>query len=166
MRTAGLRLGAEAALYERFSLGLSAGGYPLAREGDHKQITTQLIRENAITPDISRIRARASAEARVWMLRQTVGDHRRRLGVHAGLGMVYTVDDEEALMAEGDPAFEETARQVHPTTLLGLSAEVWWGPRGLRLRYEQSPYNEVVMSDIHESKRPMWIGAEAMWALP
>ena len=155
---AGLRASGEAALRPWLSVGLSGGLYPYLGEQSHRRLTTELLEEYAIFPDLSPMRWRGMAEARIVPLTVVHKQQTRRLSLHAGLGMVQTEDIHDDLWALEE--FQSTAIQVHPMTSVGMSAEVHGETLGIRVRMERTAYVEDVMVDIEHDRKNGWVGVE------
>ena len=90
-----------------------------------------------------------------------------RTGLHAGVGVVFTRDDLQALQAENDPTALQTQEQRHPTAISGLHAEVRTDyVVGLRVKYENVRYIEVVNSTTLEMKSYRFAGMEVTACFP
>jgi len=162
--TVGLHASVDQPIRPWLRLGASGGVYPSLGQGSWSALTTQIVTEANVTPDISAIRWRASAQATWLPVRQELPGRSRLLGLYAGMGWVYTVDDLDALQSYDD---EDLATQMefHPIVSGGLMAEVWWSSWGGRVRMERASYTETISSAIDESRNPFWLGIDltARW---
>lgn len=109
---------------EIFGIELSGTFSPDFGESDWTILTKQLINENSVSPDISKVEAFGSASFQFSPIYGKVAVAGKKIvnfdifGVF-GAGVVSTKDDLKALQAEGDAAAIATETQVHPTTNLG-----------------------------------------------
>jgi hypothetical protein len=161
VRRRGLHFGLEYAPRPFFSAGFLVAGYPNFGQADWKPLTTQLVEENRVSPDLSRITARADLVARFTPLWRE-GEHiSTNAGLHVGFGAVRTVDDLEAMQAEDDPVAQSTQIELHPTLLYGLSAEMRTDyVVGFRVRAEHVVYVETVNGTTLERKNNRFFGVE------
>lgn len=146
-------LGGEVALAvgpvaEVYARGLLA---PDLGTSDWKPITTQLIAENHVSPDISKL----IAQGELGMSFNLVSSPGRRFRVplSLGLGLVRTRDDLHALQAEDEPEAQATELQNHPATCWHLGAmgrPLDWLELGVEL--SSIRYIEVIHSTTLESK--------------
>lgn len=93
-------------------------------EGDWKPITTQLVNNNQVSPDISKIEHFGTFNFQyspIYGKLAVVGSTIINFDIFAafGGGYVNTRDDLTALQAEEDPAAMASARQFHPATSFG-----------------------------------------------
>ncbi|MFH1466180.1 MAG: hypothetical protein ABIO70_17475 [Pseudomonadota bacterium] len=148
----GLSTGVELEPTPLVRVGLSGAFYPDRHDRDWKPLTTQLVENNHISPDLSPMLGRAQGVIRVLPLRMGLGKLTCTTGFGAGAGVVYTSDDLEALQQEEDLYAQATENQLHPALLYGLSSEIGgtW-VRG-RVRIERFTYIETVFSTTLEHK--------------
>lgn len=166
VRRRGLHGGMEIGPRPEVLLGARLGVYPIFNQADWKPLTTQLVEELRIAPDLSRITARGELYLRLAPLQSERGDWQSDVGLLTGVGVVRTVDDLEMLQAEGDPIAISTQTQLHRTIVLGVSGGVWWKMVGLRMDATRLHYTEVVNGETLESKRPVFLGLEMSVRVP
>lgn len=132
---------------------------------DWKPLATQLLSENSVSPDISRMTRQAQGTLRAHLLRADLDDRwRAGLGLAAGAHLVRTVDDLTAIQMEGEPSAEATAIERHVGPVLGGFAYVREDHLELRVRFERVAYVETVNTTIQENKVNLFLGAEvALW---
>ena len=124
-------------------------------DDDWKGLTKQLIEENHVSPDISKMNYAASVNVGVFPLATTREAFvvESRVGVLVSIGVVQTSDDLQALdTTSGDDRAEITQHQVHPSGGVSFVGDFWWGKNGLRLRRERIIYIEVVNATTLEMK--------------
>ncbi len=157
----GLHVGLEYAPVPVFSAGILLAGYPDLGQADWKPLTTQLVEENQVSPDLSRVMARGELVARFTPIRRE-GEHiATNVGLHVGFGAVRTKDDLTAMQAENDPVALSTQIELHPTLLYGLTAELRTDyVVGLRVRAEHLLYVETVNGTTLERKNNRFFGLE------
>ncbi len=141
---------------------------PRFGDPDHKALTTELIEEFHVAPDISLIRHRLDSTLALYPLAGGLGDWQRRAGVYAGMGLVHTWDDLEVVGAYDQPEWLATEDQWHVATVYGLAGELRREALGVGLRMERQHYTEVVGTEYLETKKTTWLAVEVSWrfALP
>jgi outer membrane beta-barrel protein len=157
---------------EVFALEISGTFSPSFGESDYKQITKQLIENNQVTPDISRIQFFGSGSAQFSPIygKLAVGGNRIILfdmfGVF-GAGVVNTKDDLVALQKENDPAALATEVQFHPTMNYGGGVRVIFS-EGFAMRIEGRglSYIEVIEGTTLEMKNNFMLLASASLFFP
>lgn len=162
VRRWGPRVGVEFAPTRHVSFSLSGTFYPDFGSGDWSALTTTLIQEAKVSPDISKVISHERVGVRVFPLHARTGIFDTYLGALVGLGFVYTQDDLEALQAEGDPDAMATERQWHLTTTWGFSADIRSPWVGLRWRFEGSDYVETLMGTTLANKSLFFLGVDFM----
>ena len=141
----GLGLGAEYSLTDAFGVQASLSWFPVTEWNHLQPMTEFLINDLMVSPDMSLMTARGAAQMSWWPLRITQDQSMSRFGIQSGVGLVHTRDDLEGMqVAPEDPVYAETANQIHPTLQLGLSAEAYRGPVGVRLSLEGMLYREQI----------------------
>lgn len=126
--------------------------------GDYKKITHQLIEENQVSPDISKI---------IWLaeLNTTFSPFYGKVAVNGrsivifdlygifGFGLAGTADDLDALQGNDDPLAEATANQVHATSNVGGGVRMAFS-RNIAVRFEarSTIFIETVNSTTLEMK--------------
>ncbi|HJN74354.1 MAG TPA: hypothetical protein QGF58_10525 [Myxococcota bacterium] len=167
LRRRGLHVGAGFAPGELVSFELSGGFYPDLGVLDWTPLTKQLVDEVHVSPDISKVIARGDLGVRIDPLSRRWKFIEARSGAHAGVGMVYTRDDLEALQAQNDPVALSTETQVHPAATVGLHAELKTDyVVGLRVKSESVRYIETVNGTTLESKALRFVGMEVVAWFP
>lgn len=163
VRPVGLHASVGLALRPWISARFTGAWLPISGEASWKPLTTQLIEEPRVSPDLSYMTGLGAAEVQISPARGASGGWERALGLTAGVGFVHTADDLALQGGAGDPSFEATASELHPTGSYGLAGELWRGAWGARLRLERVYYVEWVASEVRERKTPTWIALEATW---
>ncbi|MEZ4234858.1 MAG: outer membrane beta-barrel domain-containing protein [Myxococcota bacterium] len=153
---------------------VEASGYlsPDLGTGDYKAITHQIIEENDVTPDISKIQFFGSIAFQFSPIygKIAVGAHRIigfDLYALAGTGIVNTLDDLAALQKVGEPEAEATKSQFHPTLNYGGGARVIFGKSfAVRIEGRGLSYIEVLESTTLEMKNNFTLLAGASIFFP
>lgn len=140
------------ALAPRISTELAVGVAPRSDTGDWTALSHQMVEENGVAPDLSRIMQSLTLVARIDPVALESGRGRTRMGMTVGAGAVRTVDDLEALQRVGDDRAESTQVQVHPAGVVGIVGEHWWGRHGIRVDATSVRFIEVVSADVLEMK--------------
>jgi outer membrane beta-barrel protein len=101
-------------------------------EGDWKPLTTQLVNENSVSPDISKLTMFGSFTFQyspIYGKLAIVGRDIIFFDVYGnfGMGFTRTTDDLAALQAEGEPRAQATEFQTHPTTNFGGGLRIIFG---------------------------------------
>lgn len=150
--------GASYHLTEIFAIELSGTFSPDFGEGDWKPITNQIIENNGVTPDISKIEFFGNANFQFSPIYGKVAVGPGRIIIFdlfgvCGTGAVNTRDDLKALQKERDPAATATASQFHPTLNYGGGARIIFG-ESFAVRFEGRglSYIEVLESTTLEMK--------------
>lgn len=140
--------------------------------GDYKPITDQIITENEVTPDISKIEFYASGNFQFSPIygKIAVGDDSiinfDIYGVF-GAGVVNTRDDLVALQKEDEDIAIVTASQFHPTLNFGGGARVIFSESfAVRVEGRGLSYIEVLESTTLEMKNNFTLLAGASFFFP
>lgn len=163
-------------LTEVFGLEFQLGYSPILGSGgrndpDWKALSKQLLLENQVSPDISKLDLHGSfglAYSPIYG-KAAVG---RRIIIfdiygHFGLGFVHTNDDLLALQAEGEEAAILTQNQWHPTTVIGFGARIAFNPSiAARVEGKSVSYIETVNSTTLEMKNNFIVGAGVSFFFP
>lgn len=146
---------------------------PILGEADYKQVTKQLVNENNVSPDISRLTAIAAGTFQFSPIYGKValsGKNIINFDVYGafGMGVTRTVDDLDALQADPkDPIYAATAVQWQPTTNFGGGARVifndWFA---IRVDGRSMVYIETVGSTTLEMKNNFLFSAGASFFFP
>lgn len=154
---------------------LGGGWSPNLGRGDWKGITKQIVEENGVTPDISKIQFWADATlqfAPIYGKLAAPGNEIINFDIYGlfGTGFAQTIDDLEALNVDpndpdADPA-TSTASQFHPTLTFGAGLRVVFGKRlALRVEGKGLSYIEVIESLNLEMKNNMLFTLKASYFL-
>ena len=124
---AGGRLGYH--VTEIFAIEAEIAYSPDLGEADWKPLTQQLVDENHVSPDISKLMLISNMTFQFSPIYGKValrGNNIINFDVYGafGMGITRTNDDLNALQAEDDPIALETEVQIHPTTNFGGGARV------------------------------------------
>ncbi len=137
-----------------------------------KPITVQIVEENQVTPDISKIQFLANASAQYSPVYGKVAMGQNGIIMFDlfgtfGTGFVNTNDDLEALQAEGEEFAVATDAQFHPTLNYGGGFRVIFN-EGLAVRIEARgmSYVETLESTTLEMKNNMILQASASFFFP
>jgi len=144
----------------------------LGNEIDYKAITKQIITENQVTPDISKIQFYVNGDVQFSPIygKLAVGE-KQIIGFDLfglfGTGAVYTVDDLEALQKTGAPVAQATEPQFHPTITFGGGARVILSDSfAFRIEGRGLSYIEVIESTTLEMKNNFTLLASASFFFP
>ena len=142
----GLRVGAEFAPTSAVRLGLSVAAYPTPTHLFWSHLASEMVSEAGASPDISAPTLRATALLSAMPFAVTRGDWSVRSGLNAGFGVVRTVDELDALEADGGSSDDALATeiQIHPQGTFGISGELRHGQLALRWSGEGMTYIETV----------------------
>ncbi len=140
--------------------------------GDYKPVTDQIINENQVTPDISKIQFYANVNFQYSPIYGKVawfGSNIINFDIFGvfGTGVVNTVDDLEALQKELDPAAQVTQSQLHPTMNFGGGLRIVFSEAfAVRLEGRGLSYIEVLESTTLEMKNNFTLLAGASFFFP
>lgn len=142
---------------EIFGVELTGTFSPDFGKGDWKPITEQLVEENKVSPDISKILWTTAANfqfspiyGKFALQRGTINFD--MFGVF-GMGVVGTVDDLEALQCEGERECLDTQKQVHATSNIGGGFRIIFSKNfALRIEGRSIIYIETIASTTLEMK--------------
>lgn len=148
-------------------LGASATWYPILGQGgesdpDWTPLSKQMLLNNSVSPDISRILFQSQLNVRIHLLQAPLSDAwTGSVGMFGGVGFIATQDDLVALQDDGERAVA-TQNQIHGSSALGgfVQARTRWV--GVRLRYESDVYIETIASDTLEFKDNAMFGVELL----
>jgi outer membrane beta-barrel protein len=163
-------------LTEVFATEVQFGYAPIFGTGgeddpDWKPLSKQLLEENSVSPDISKLTAHGSAGLAYSPIygKAAVGRNIIAFDIygHFGLGFTATQDDLQALQKENEDSAIETQSQVHPTTVYGGGARVAFN-EGLAVRLEGKAmsYIETVDSTTLEMKNNVIIQTNVSFFFP
>ena len=139
---------------------------------DWKPLTTQLVEENHVSPDISKLNLFGSAcfvFSPIYGKAAISGRKIINFDIYGkfGMGATQTKDDLEALQAVGDPKTEKTMDQLHPTTNFGGGARVIFNDNlALRVEGRSMVYIETVNSTTLEMKNNFILQFSASFFIP
>lgn len=143
---------------EIYGFELDVAFSPDLGEADWKPVTKQLILENQVSPDFSRILWYSHLDfefSPIYGKVAVLGRGIVNFDVYGtfGAGAVGTRDDLEALQAENDVKAQSTASQVHPTTNIGGGLRILLNPTvAVRVEGKSLLYIETVSATTLEMK--------------
>lgn len=159
-------------LTEIFAIEANGNFSPDFGQGDWKPITQQLIHENRVSPDISKIYYEGSLDFQYSPIYGKVAVSGHKIvnfdvfGVF-GTGVVNTHDDLVALGAETDPDALATAVQFHPTTNFGGGIRVIFNQNiAARLEGRSMIYIETIQSTTLEMKNNFMLTGSVSFFFP
>jgi outer membrane beta-barrel protein len=141
-------------------------------EGDWKPLTTQLVNENSVSPDISKLTMFGSFTFQyspIYGKLAIVGRDIILFDVYGafGMGFTKTADDLNALQAEGEERAMATEFQTHPTTNFGGGLRIIFGESiAARVEARSMVYIETVNATTLEMKNNLIIQAAASFFFP
>lgn len=153
---AGVRLGYH--LTEIFAIEGELSYSPDLGETDWKPLTSQLVNENNVSPDISKLTLVSNATFQFSPIYGKValgGGNIIHFDIYGafGMGITQTRDDLRALQAEGDPIAMATEVQIQPTTNFGGGVRVVFNETlAVRVDGRSLVYIETVNSTTLEMK--------------
>jgi len=139
---------------------------------DWKPLTTQLVEENHVSPDISKLNLFGSAcfvFSPIYGKAAISGRKIINFDIYGkfGMGATQTRDDLEALQAEGDSKAIATERQTHPTTNFGGGARIIFNDNlAVRVEGRSMVYIETVNSTTLEMKNNFILQFSASFFIP
>jgi outer membrane beta-barrel protein len=141
-------------------------------EGDWKPLTTQLVNENSVSPDISKLTMFGSFTFQyspIYGKLAIVGRDIILFDVYGafGMGFTKTADDLNALQAEGEERAMATEFQTPPTTNFGGGLRIIFGESiAARVEARSMVYIETVNATTLEMKNNLIIQAAASFFFP
>lgn len=149
-------------LTEVFAFEAQLGYAPILGSGgesdpDWKPLSKQLLLENSVSPDISKLTVHGNVGLAYSPIygKAAVGHKIIVFDIYGafGLGIVQTSDDLVALQATNDPAAIATQNQWHPTTTISVGTRIAFSPTvAVRLEGKSMSYIETVNSTTLEMK--------------
>ncbi len=136
-------------------LGKSGSG---TSDPDWKPLTKQILSENSVSPDISKLNGMGSVALSFSPIYGKAAVGRKIIAFDIfgafGLGAIHTVDDYNALQVkETDPDYVSTAIEWHPTTVISGGARVAFGESvAARLEGKATSYIEAINGGTLEMK--------------
>ena len=142
---------------EIFGLELTGTFSPDFGKGDWKPITTQLVNENKVSPDISKIIWTTGANFQFSPIYGKIALTKKTINFDVfgvfGMGVVGTNDDLEALQCENDPQCVDSQKQVHATSNIGGGVRVIFSKNfAIRVEGRSLIYIETINSTTLEMK--------------
>lgn len=140
--------------------------------GDWKPLTDQLVTENSVSPDISKLTLSTSLTFQyspIYGKVAVVGRNIILFDVYGafGMGATRTKDDLEALQAVGDERAQSTEFQTHPTTNFGGGLRIIFGENvAARIEGRSLVYIETVNATTLEMKNNLILQASFSWFFP
>ncbi len=160
-------------LTEVFSLEADLGFSPdLGDDVDWKPLTHQLVDNNHVSPDISKLSYYGNVTFGFSPIYGKVAVGHRIVNFdifgNFGLGVAKTADDLDALQADaGDQRALASAEQFHPTTNLGGGLRIIFNPNlALRLEGRSLVYIETVQSTTLEMKNNLLLQGTVTFFFP
>jgi len=157
---------------EIFAVEASGTFSPDLKEADYKPVTTQIIEENQVTPDISKIQFYANVNFQYSPIYGKVawfGNSIINFDIFGafGTGVVNTRDDLVALGQEDSVEAQVTQSQFHPTLNFGGGLRVIFSEAfAVRLEGRGLSYIEVLESTTLEMKNNFTLVAGASFFFP
>ena len=160
---------------EIFAIEASLDFSPDLGKADYKPITKQLIDENSVSPDISRLTLFGSMSllfSPIYGKAAVMGGNIVNFDIYTaiGMGMTKTAECLECLDQAGDdksPAAARTQYQTHPTTNIGGGARIIFNENlAVRLEGKSMVYIETVNSTQLEMKNNLIIQAAVSMFFP
>lgn len=167
---AGVRFGYH--LTEIFAVEGELSYSPDLGETDWKPLTTQLVNENNVSPDISKLTLVSNATFQFSPIYGKValgGGNIIHFDIYGafGMGITQTRDDLRALQAEGDPIAQATEVQIQPTTNFGGGVRVVFNETlAVRVDGRSLVYIETVNSTTLEMKNNFVLSAGVGFFFP
>ena len=157
---------------EIFAVELIGSFSPDFGTGDWKPITDQLVNENKVSPDISKIMYYGNLNFQFSPIYGKIAVSDRKIinfdifGAF-GTGVVNTNDDLKALQAENEPTALATEVQYHPTTNFGGGFRIIFSEAlAARLEGRSMIYIETIDSTTLEMKNNFMLLASASFFFP
>ena len=145
------------------SVGVDLHYSPDLGDKDWKPLTKQLIEENHVSPDISKIMYAARVGVTVFPVEYSTSTIQTKVGFGTNMGVVTTSDDLQALDTESsDDRAVVTQEQNHPCVGFVLSGEVWMDAMGARIRMDRLMYIETVNAITLEMKNTSVLMVDVM----
>jgi|NOAtaT_5_FD_contig_31_5928478_length_1338_multi_5_in_0_out_0_2 outer membrane beta-barrel protein len=141
-------------------------------DGDWKPLTRQLVEENSVSPDISKVTLFGNLSFQyspIYGKVAIVGRDIILFDVYGafGMGFARTNDDLEALQLVGDEKAMSTELQTHPTTNMGGGLRIIFGENiAARVEGRSLVYIETVSATTLEMKNNFILQASASWFFP
>ncbi len=158
---------------EIFAVELNMDFAPDLKDADWKPLTRQLIEENHVSPDISKLTYFGSMTfmfSPIYGKIAVVGRKIINFDIFGsfGMGITRTSDDLQALDAEaGEDRAVSTQHQMHPTTNFGGGARVIFGPNiAARIEGRSMVYIETVKATTLEMKNNLILQASMSFFFP
>jgi len=157
---------------EIFAVEISADFSPDLEDGDWKPLTKQLVEENRVSPDISKLTYFGTLTFQfspIYGKVAVVGREIIAFDIYGnfGMGATRTADDLTALQAENDPRAQATQYQVHPTTNFGGGLRIGFGSNiAARVEGRSMVYIETVNATTLEMKNNFILQGSMAFFLP
>jgi outer membrane beta-barrel protein len=157
---------------EIFAVEASLDVSPDLGQSDWKPLTTQLVEENNVSPDISKLTLFGSLSFQYSPIYGKVAVAGRKIinfDIYGnfGMGATRTADDLEALQAVGDPKAIATQFQTHPTTNFGGGLRIIFGENlAARVETRSLVYIETVNATTLEMKNNLILQGAVSFFFP
>ena len=152
-------------LRKTFNVKLNAKYSPDLGDADWKPLTKQLVEENGISPDISKMGLMVSAAMGFEPYNVYVSGRRLTFGFTGGMGIIQTVDDLSALQAEEDERAQSTQVQFHPMAIYGPYFLMDLGKVGVSFNLTSKIHIETVNGTTLEMKNNLCPDIRAVFFL-
>jgi outer membrane beta-barrel protein len=159
-------------LTEIFAIEANIDFSPDLGTADWKPLTKQLVEENHVSPDISKLTFFGNVSFQfspIYGKAALMGRNIINFDIYGafGMGATRTADDLEALQAQEDPRAIATQIQVHPTTNYGGGARIIFNENlALRVEARSMLYIETVNATTLEMKQNLLIQAAVSFFVP
>lgn len=157
---------------EIFAVEFDGSYSPTFGEADYKPVTEQLLTNNQVSPDISRLNFYGTLNFQYSPIYGKIavgGKNIIKFDIFGafGTGVASTRDDLEALDADQEPSAQATEAQNHLTTNLGGGFRIIFSEAfAIRLEGRSLLYIETLDSATLEMKQPFMILASASFFFP
>ena len=156
---------------EIFAAELTGTFAPDFGKGDWKPITTQLVNQNKVSPDISKIIWTTAVNFQFSPIYGKLALSKGTINFDVfgvfGMGVVGTNDDLLALQCDDDPQCIDSEVQTHPTSNIGGGFRVIFSKNlALRLEGRSLIYIETINSTTLEMKNNFILAASATFFFP
>lgn len=166
LRQRGLVVAARHHLTQSVSVGLLGTYYPDRDTADWTKLTTQLVEENSVSPDLSKQGLTLALPVGIDPLYTRVGQFHIEAQLYVGPAVIRTKDDLAALQAEGDERAESTQFQTHLGSVFGFTSDLFWTDKtAVRFRIHRQTHIETVSGTTLEMKGNFMLGAEFVYML-
>ena len=167
LRLYGLKASYQQAIKNSLFFGADVYYFADLGEADWKPLTSQLVKENSVSPDISKMQIAVIPSLSIEPMTFDLSGLEAYWGVNMGIGVVQTKDDLETLQTTSeDLKAASTEVQWHPCNTFGTYVSFWLNDQiGVKLHLNHMTYIETVNATTLEFKNNKMINLEALWKL-